>query len=214
MARDIGIIGAGNVGRALGGAWRAAGHAVRYGVPDPSAARYAGLAGVGTPAEAAEAPVVVLATPWSATEAAILAAGGLAGRVVIDCTNPLGTGPAGLGLTLGHDTSGGERVQAWAPDARVFKTLHQVGFEVMARAREFTPPPVMYVAGDDAAAKPVVMELVAGIGFDAVDVGGLALARLLEPLAMLWIHQAVVLRRGRETALARAALPTSHARPD
>ena len=50
--------------------------------------------------------------------------------------------------------------------------------------------PVMFVAADDAGAKQTVMQLVSGVGFDAVDAGPLANARLLEPLAMLWIYLA------------------------
>jgi hypothetical protein len=206
--RQIGILGAGSVGRTLGRAWSAAGHAVRYGVPDPHAGKYADLDAVGTPAEAAGADTVVLATPWPATEQAIRDAGGLAGRVVIDCTNPLVMGPDGLTLALGFDDSAGERVQRWAPEARVFKTLNQVGFEVMARARDFAVAPVMYVAGDDEDAKADVIGLVEELGFDTVDVGGLRQARLLEPLAMLWIHQAMAQGRGSAGALARTSRPT------
>lgn len=200
---DIGILGAGRVGRALGGAWRDGGHTVRHGVPDPAAAKYGDLEGVGPPRSATDADVVVLATPWPATEAAIADAGGLAGKTVIDCTNPLDIGPDGLALTVGFDASGGERVQGWAPEARVFKTLNQVGFDVMAHARAYAAPVVMYVAGDADAGREIVLGLVADLGFDAVDVGGLRQARLLEPLAMLWIHQAMTLGRGSSGALAR-----------
>ena len=62
--------------------------------------------------------------------------------------------------------------------------------------------PVMFVCGDDAAAKPTVLQLVAELGFDAVDAGELKVARLLEPLAMLWIHLAMRQGLGREIAFA------------
>jgi predicted dinucleotide-binding enzyme len=87
----LGIIGAGNVGRALGAAWLRVGHDVRFGVPDASDAKYADLAPrVTNSVEAAQtAEVIVLATPWPATQGAVRGLGDLAGKIVIDCTNPL-----------------------------------------------------------------------------------------------------------------------------
>jgi 8-hydroxy-5-deazaflavin:NADPH oxidoreductase len=61
---------------------------------------------------------------------------------------------------------------------------------------------VMFVCGDDQAAMPTVLRLVAELGFDAVDAGGLKVARLLEPLAMLWIQLAMGEGLGREIAFA------------
>jgi predicted dinucleotide-binding enzyme len=192
----LGIIGAGNVGRALGEVWRRGGHDVRYGVPDPGAAKYADLAPrIFAPADAVrDAAAIVLATPWPATEAALRGLGDLAGKIVIDCTNPLAMGPDGLSLALGHDISGSELVASWAPGASVYKTLNQTGAENMARARDFAQRPVMFVAGDDETGKPIVLGLVEELGFEAVDAGPLRLARLLEPYGMLWIDQ--VLKRG------------------
>ncbi|MBV9748685.1 MAG: hypothetical protein JO157_07715, partial [Acetobacteraceae bacterium] len=74
--------------------------------------------------------------------------------------------------------------------AKVFKTFNQTGFETMADTRPYAARPVMFVAGDDEAAKPMVLGLVADAGFEAVDAGGLRAARLIEPLAMLWIELA------------------------
>jgi predicted dinucleotide-binding enzyme len=199
----IAILGAGQVGRALGGGWQGAGHAVRYGVPDPGDAKYSELSAA-TVAEAAQgAEVVVLATPWPATQDALRAAGDLSGRIVIDCTNPLNYAPeTGLSLALGFETSGGEQVAYWAPGASVFKTLNQTGAEGMAKARAFAQTPVMFVAGDDEDRKPTVLGLVSDLGFEAIDAGPLAQARLLEPLAMLWIDQALKRGRGRDFAFA------------
>ncbi len=135
----------------------------------PAGARYASVA------EAVRAaPVVVLATPWQAVSDALAAAGDLAGKVLIDCTNPLRMGADGLELEIGHTTSGGEHVASLAPGASVFKTLNQTGFANMEQAHEFARlPAVMYVAGDDAARKPLVMSLVSDLGFDAIDAGPL-----------------------------------------
>ena len=144
----------------------------------------------------------MIATPWSSVEAAIRSLGSLAGKIVIDCTNPLGMGPDGLQLVLGFNTSAGEQVASWAPGAIVFKTLNTTGAGNMAKATEYPVKPVMLVAGDDAGSKLRVMELVGKLGFEAVDAGPLKNARLLEPLAMLWIDQAMKRGRGRDFAFA------------
>jgi hypothetical protein len=117
-------------------------------------------------------------------------------------TNPLGVGPDGLELVLGHDTSGGEQVAVWAPGAAVFKTLNQTGAENMDKAALFPIRPVMFVAGDDQSRKPIVLSLIAKLGFEAVDAGPLRIARLLEAYGMLWIDQALNRRRGQSFAFA------------
>jgi len=114
----IAIIGAGNVGRALGGAWRTD-HDITYGVRSPDDAKYADLdaATATNDAAAAASDVVVLCTPWQGTEDAVKACGDLSDKVLIDCTNPLT--PDFTALEIGHTTSGAEQVAAWAPGARV-----------------------------------------------------------------------------------------------
>lgn len=201
----IAIIGAGAVGQALAQGWSKAGHAVKLGVPDPKAAKYQKLPPqqLATPAAAAaDAEIVVLATPWPNTQAAIGGLGNLVGRIVIDCTNPLRRDPQGMSLEIGHDVSAGERVAQWAKGASVFKTLNHTGADNMANAARFNVKPTMFVAGDDAAKKPAVMRLVGDLGSDAIDAGPLSNARLLEPLAMLWIDQAFARGHGRDFAFA------------
>jgi len=200
----IAIIGAGAVGQALAQGWSTAGHAVKLGVPDPKAAKYQGLRPqLTTPAEAAaDAEVIVLATPWPKTEAAISGLGSLADRIVIDCTNPLASGAQGMSLEIGHSVSAGERVAQWATGASVFKTLNQTGADNMATAKAFKVKPAMFVAGDDATKKPVVLKLVSDLGFEAIDAGPLSNARLIEPLAMLWIDQVFARGRGGDFAFA------------
>jgi predicted dinucleotide-binding enzyme len=184
---QVAIIGSGNVGNALAGALRRAGHTVTFGVRRPRP----GEAGTVTIAEAIDrADATILAVPFGAVADVIAAASGLAGKILIDATNPLGMGPEGLQLTLGFNTSGAESVAALAPQARVFKAFNQTGFENMSDAQVYPVRPVMFVAGDDPAGKQVVLTLVADAGFEAVDFGGLRGARLLEPLAMLWIELA------------------------
>jgi hypothetical protein len=206
---EIAIIGAGHVGGALARAWARAGHRIRLGVRDPSAhaplaSETGGLAL--SPAEAAAgAPAVVLALPWGAVEAALGRIGDLSGKVVIDCTNPLALIGGRLALDRGHSTSGSETVAALLPGAHVVKTLNQVGAEIMADNAGMAHRPAMFMAGDDAAAKATVGGLLRDLGFDAMDAGPLVQARLLEPLALVWINQALVRGKGRAWAL--AALP-------
>ncbi len=207
----IAILGAGNVGGALGGNWARAGHRIAYGTRThddaaravAAAAGGASLGGVG--AAVAGADAIVLALPFPAVGAALAEAGDLAGRIVIDATNPVRMGAAGLELAVGLTSSGGEQVAALAPGASVFKTLNQIGFEAMADPGGFPVPPAMFVAGDDAARKPTVMRLVQDLGFEPVDAGPLSAARLLEPLAMLWIHMALTRKLGRNRAFAYVA---------
>jgi predicted dinucleotide-binding enzyme len=207
----LAMIGAGNVGSALGRAWLGAGEDVLFGVPNPADPKYRSLPGerLHTPAEAVrQADVVVLATPWPATETAVKSLGELAGKIIIDCTNPLGMGPDGLELVLGHSTSGGERVAGWAPGAAVFKTLNQTGAENMDKASRFPIAPVMFVAGDDNSKKPIVLSLIEKLGFVAIDAGPLRIARLLEAYGMLWIDQALYRGRGQRFAFALTDRPT------
>lgn len=194
----LAIIGAGNVGAALGKGWARAGHHITFGVPDPSDPRHKAAAdGAGgarlasVAAASAEADAIVLAVPWDAVPDAITRLGDLQGRVIIDVTNPVTSGPDGLKLALGFTTSGAEEVERLARGAPVFKAMNQVGFAVMAEAAGYPVRPTMFIAGDDDTRKPLVMGLVADLGFEAVDAGPLDRARLIEPYAMLWIDQVV-----------------------
>jgi len=195
----IAIIGRGHVGKAIGGVWTAAGHAVTYGVRRPSAPDE-----TDTKTAAGAADVVAIATPWNAVADVAAAAGGLKGKTVIDCTNPLAFVGGRLQLAIGHSTSGGEKFAELAPDAFVFKTLNQAGWEILGGAKGFPVSPAMFVAGDDSARKAAVLGLVRDLGFEAIDAGPLANSRLLEAYAMLWIDQALARGAGRSFAFARA----------
>ncbi|SFP44789.1 hypothetical protein SAMN03159463_04223 [Mesorhizobium sp. NFR06] len=206
----IAVIGAGAVGRALGSAWSKADHDVVYGVRTTGTqnmasfiARSGGREELG--AEAVRgADVVVLALPWAQAEAAVQGLGDIDGKVVIDCMNPLTMREGVLELACGYDTSGAERLAAWIPGARVVKTLNQAGAEVMGDTSLLKPRPVMFLAGDDLAAKNIASELVRGLGFEALDAGPLRMARLLEPYAMVWINQAIIRGEGRDWSFAIA----------
>lgn len=158
---------------------------------------------VASPAEAAtSADIVVLALPWNGAEGAIKSLGDLSGKVVVDCTNPLGMVGGALGLTTGHSTSGGEMVAGWLPKAHVVKTLNQVGAEIMADNSGMDPKPVMFMAGDDAEAKAMVATLLQDLGFEPLDAGDITKSRILEPFGMVWINQALFRGKGRAWAFA------------
>ncbi len=207
---EIGIIGTGKVGSALAKGWAEAGHRIILGARYPAKARdlaAATRASVVSPAEVGQADVIVLATPWAAAHSVLAGLGDLTGKIVIDCTNPLGPVDGRFGLLLGHTTSGAEELAALVPQARLVKTLNQVGAEVMGRARTLPIPPVMFMAADDAAAKDVVGALLQDLGFDPLDAGDLSKARLLEPFALVWINQALAQGKGRDWALTVQAVP-------
>jgi len=207
----IAIIGAGNAGGALGANWAGKGHDIFFGVRDPKAektqgllAKIGGKARADSPAEAAVfADVIVLSTPWPATEAAIRSMGDLKGKILLDATNPLTRGLDGIALEIGHTTSAGEKVQGWAAGASVYKTLNTTGFANMANPVFNGIKSIMFVAGDDAAKKPKVIDLVGELGFDVVDAGPLRNARLLEAHAMLWIDLSLARGLGPGWAFAR-----------
>jgi 8-hydroxy-5-deazaflavin:NADPH oxidoreductase len=198
----IAVIGAGNVGKALGKAWARRGHDVNYGVRNPSDAKYDGLKTTTVPEAARAAEVVLLATPWDATEAALKSAGNLTGKLILDATNPLSFGPQGIGLAIGHTTSGGEMVAGWAEGATVFKALNTTGFNNMEDTGGYGQKPVMFFAGDDSAKRATVAALLADLGFEPIDAGPLSNARLLEPYAMLWIDLALKRGQGSDIAFA------------
>lgn len=199
---QIAIIGAGNVGKALGVHWAKQGHAVTYGVRNPGDAKYAGMKTASVAEAARGADAILLATPWNATEAALRSAGDLAGKLILDATNPLAMGPQGMSLAVGHTTSAGEMVAHWATGASVFKTLNTTGFNNMENSAGYAQKPVMFFAGDDAGKKATVAALLADLGFEPVDAGPLVNARLLEPYAMLWIDLALKRGQGRDFAFA------------
>ncbi len=204
----IAVIGAGDVGSALGEAWTKKGHEVCFGVRHPDSDEIRSLlASIGKSAKATTvaeacraAEIVVLAVPWNSVQQVLATAGDLSGKVLIDCTNPLK--PDLSGLLLGHTTSAGEQVAAWARGAHVVKTFNHSGANNMAAASGYPLRPVMFVCGDHEPAKRRVLQLVEDLGFDPVDAGPMQTARLLEPLAMLWIHLAFACHLGRDIAFA------------
>jgi predicted dinucleotide-binding enzyme len=187
----LGIIGAGNVGGALGRLLEAQGHDVRFGVRDPGKQAAGGLPQIrsGTVAEVALfGDVIMLAVPWSAVKDSLAAAGPLVGKIVIDCVNPLL--PDLSGLALGTTTSAAEEIAKLIPQAKVVKCFNTLGAANFAQPQFGDVTASMLYAGDDASAKLVVSELGTQLGFEMIDAGPLSQARWLEALAMLWISMA------------------------
>ncbi|MEM8540183.1 MAG: NAD(P)-binding domain-containing protein [Pseudomonadota bacterium] len=200
---EIGIIGTGNVGCALANGWASKGHNIVLGARDPAKAKPladTANATIVAPKDI-KSEVIVLATPWAAALEIISQVGDLSGRIVIDCTNPLGRIDGRFDLMVGHTISGAEEIAAAAPKARIVKTLNQVGAEIIASANTISNPPAMFMAADDDDAKTSVHSLLLDLGFDPLDAGGLTKARLLEPLALVWINQALAQGKGRQWAL-------------
>jgi hypothetical protein len=207
----IGIIGAGSVGGTLGRIFAQNGHDVVFGVRDPQSAKVQSLVdstagktqSASTQEAAAHGEVVVLATPWDATQSAIQQAGNLSGKIVIDCTNPVGLGMEGLsrGLVIGHTTSAAEEIAKWATGAQVVKAFNTIGAINFEDLKFGSQQATALICGDDLAAKQVVTSLAQEIGFEVVDAGALSVARLVEPLGMLWIHLALFQGMGTDFAI-------------
>ena len=186
---DIAIIGAGNVGKALAGAFKRAGHQVTISAAHPEhavdAARATGTRAAASNAEAiAGSDFIVLAVPESALEAIAAEIGETArGKVVVDATNRPTPNPAGA------PTSVAEELQARLPNSRVVKA-----FNTLFASRQ-TDPEInglradAFVAGDDDAAKKTVLDAVESAGFRPVDAGSLSAARTLEGMGWLNISR-------------------------
>jgi 8-hydroxy-5-deazaflavin:NADPH oxidoreductase len=186
---QIAIIGAGNVGRALATSLTRAGHDVTItAAHQDHAVEAASLTGA-TAADsnrdaAANAQLVVLAVPaQSVAEIAGELGSVIDGKVVVDVTNrptPNPEGPA---------TSIAEELQGSVPSARVVKAFNTAFASRQADPKVGGIAPDGYVAGDDAAAKQTVLDVVESVGFRPVDAGSLAAARTLEGMAWLNIQR-------------------------
>jgi 8-hydroxy-5-deazaflavin:NADPH oxidoreductase len=148
------------------------------------------------------ANIILLATPFSAVKEA-LSGLLLEGKILIDCTNPVGPG---LTHGLNSLTSGSEFVAQYAPSARVVKCFTIYGYENFietAYPGYGSLKPAMLIAGDDVTAKKHTADLCAAIGFEAVDCGPLSSSVHLEHMTLLWIKMARVQGSGSNLVWAR-----------
>jgi 8-hydroxy-5-deazaflavin:NADPH oxidoreductase len=191
----VGILGSAVVGQTLARGFKTHGHDVRIGSRTPAKlAEFSSSSGIaaGTFAEVAGwADVIVLAVHGSAAEEAIRAAGGerLAGKIVIDTTNPISDAPPVDGVLqffTGPNNSLLERLQGAFPGVRFVKAFNSVGSARMVNPAFQRGTPTMFYCGNDAAAKATVGEILKQFGWEPADMGGAVAARAIEPLCQLW----------------------------
>ncbi|HEX5686813.1 MAG TPA: NAD(P)-binding domain-containing protein [Ideonella sp.] len=193
----IGILGSGDVAKTLAAGFLAHGHEVMLGTRDPAkvsewAAKHP-TARVGSFADsAAFGEIGVLAVKGSATEAVLKSADAsrhLAGKVLVDATNPIADLPPDHGVLRFFTTLDDalmERLQRAHPAVKFVKAFNSVGAALMIDPTLPGGRPTMFICGDDAGAKAAVTTLLAEVGWDSADMGAAAAARAIEPLCMLW----------------------------
>ncbi|HET7380767.1 MAG TPA: NAD(P)-binding domain-containing protein [Gaiellales bacterium] len=192
----VGIIGSGAVAQTLGAGFLKHGHAVMLGTRD--ATKLAEWqkkhpdAKVGSFGDAAKfGEVVTLAVKGTAALDALRLAGQdtIAGKVVIDATNPIAAAPPVNGVLqffTSLDESLMERLQKAYPSARFVKAFCSVGNASMVNPRFAAGPPTMFICGNDSAAKQTVSGVLDQFGWETLDLGAVEAARAIEPLCMLW----------------------------
>ena len=202
---QIGIVGSGKVGRALGAWFAKAGYPTLFASRNEiHAMEAAQLAGYGAKsatitALVREADIILLTLPFGEIGNALETAHEqLAGKTLVDVTNPISSDHRSL--TIGHLHSGAEEIARQFPAANVVKAFNAVFAEVYAAqtAQIDGRAVTIFFAGDSPRAKANVREIIAGLGFDAVDAGPLTNSRYLEPLSLLNIHLGRVLGFGTE----------------
>jgi predicted dinucleotide-binding enzyme len=194
----IAVLGTGMVGRTLAPAFDRLGHEVVVGTRSPEATRERDDWALDLPlapyAEVAEGvDLVVNATSGNVSLKALEAVGAeaLAGKVILDVANPLdfsaGFPPT---LTVKDTDSLAEQIQQAFPDARVVKSLNIVNCVVMVDpGRVGDGDTTMFVAGDDAEARQVVVSLLEELGWrDVIEFEQLSAARGMEMWLPLWIR--------------------------
>ena len=186
----IAILGSGNVGSALATGWVKAGHEVVIAARNPDsektkqAAAQSGAAVMAIGDACVASEVILLATPWAAVDEAVKSTGGVAGKVVLDATNPLK--PQLAGIDVRPEGSGAEYIQSLAPEARVVKVFNTIGAKHLTDGHGLT----MFYCGDSEDAKSLAAQLAKDVGFEPQDAGPLNMAATLEHFAFLWINLA------------------------
>jgi hypothetical protein len=192
----VGILGSGAVAKALGKGFLAHGHEPMLGTRDR--ARLEGWLAenpgstAGSFADAARfGELLVLAVKGTAAADALRAAGAanLAGKPVIDATNPIADAPPVNGVLkffTSLDESLMERLQREFPDARLVKAFNSVGNASMVSPAFKGGKPTMFICGDDEGAKKTVTGVLDQFGWETADMGAVEAARAIEPLCMLW----------------------------
>ena len=170
----LSIIGTGNMGQAIAAVATKGGHTVqRLGSKDQ--------------ATAATGDIVVLAVPYPAVSTVLAErAASLAGKVVVDITNPLNFETFDS-LTVPADGSAAEEITSALPHSRVLKAFNTNFASTLAAGTVGALTTTVSIAGDDAEAKAALAEVITSAGLKAVDAGSLKRARELEALGFLQI---------------------------
>lgn len=192
----VGVLGSGDVAKVLASGFLKHGHAVRIGSRTPSKlvewARSHGPIAVGTFAEAARfGELIVLAVKGTAALDALELAGedALAGKPVIDATNPIADEPPVNGVLkffTNLDESLMERLQKAVPAAHFVKAFSSVGNACMVNPQFASGTPTMFICGNDESAKATVRGILEQFGWETADMGKAEAARAIEPLCILW----------------------------
>ncbi len=195
--KKVGVVGSGTVGQVLAGGFVKHGFETMIGSREPGKlaewAKKAGpLARTGSVQDAVRfGETLVLAVKGTAAEDAVRQAGpkALAGKVVIDATNPIADAPPEGGVIRFFTSLDGslmERLQKLAPEARFVKAFNSVGNALMINPKLRGGPPTMFICGNDGGAKSEVAGILKLFGWETEDLGSAEAARAIEPLCMLW----------------------------
>ncbi len=192
----IGVLGSGDVAKALAGGLQGVGHAVKMGTREPGKlaaflAENSGVTAGSVQDAAAFGEVIILAVKGSASSAVLHAAGpaNLAGKPVVDATNPIADAPPDHGVLKFFTTledSLMERLQREFPAAHFVKAFNSVGSDLMVHPKLKGGKPTMFLCGNDVAAKKTVVGLLDQLGWESSDMGAVEAARAIEPLCILW----------------------------
>jgi 8-hydroxy-5-deazaflavin:NADPH oxidoreductase len=192
----VGIIGSGDVAKALASGFLKHGHEVTLGTREAGKladfAKANPKAKIGRFADAAKfGEVVVLAVKGSVASNALESAGAanLAGKTVIDATNPMADVPPENGVIKFFTSLDGslmEQLQKQFADAHFVKAFNSVGSAAMVNPHFKGGKPSMFIAGNDAGAKKAVSGILDQFGWEVEDMGGAEAARAIEPLCILW----------------------------
>jgi predicted dinucleotide-binding enzyme len=193
----VGVLGSGDVAKVLAGGFLKHGHQVMLGTRTASKladwAKQNPKGSVGSFADAARfADLAVLAVKGDVALEALRAAGAanLAGKPVIDATNPIADAPPVHGVLkffTNLDESLMERLQREFPDAHFVKAFNSVGNNLMINPQFKGGKPTMFICGNDEAAKRAVRGILDQFGWETADMGYAEAARAIEPLCMLWL---------------------------
>ncbi|HSG66969.1 MAG TPA: NAD(P)-binding domain-containing protein [Gammaproteobacteria bacterium] len=191
-AETIALIGTGDVSKIFGPRLAELGHRVVYGSRSPDRAEVQAMvratgesASASTPGEAAaQAAIVLVAVPWEVAEEVVLGLGDLSGKIIVDPINPRIVAEDGF-RDYALSTSIAERLQNLAPQAFVVKAFNTISLDAMTDPDVIGHPITIPIAGNDAAAKETVTSLIEALGYEAVDVGPVRYAHVIEGLYLL-----------------------------